>query len=143
MGQPCLPNFVANAPSAGLLARAYLDAKQDRHLVGLAGKLNIGLLPGQVENGRWIDAASATTPNHLAILRALHDAWEAIPADREDLRRDLKPAIDLAMPSLLAECKALGSPRKATPSATCSATATCSGPPLTPGSSPPSWTPSP
>ena len=110
VSQPCLPNFVANAASAGLLARAYLDAKQDRHLVGLAKKLNVGILPGQVENGRWIDAASATTPNHLLILRALHDAWEAIPADREDLRRDLKPAIDLAMASLLAECKALGVP---------------------------------
>ena len=110
MGQPCLPNFVANAASAGLLARAYLDAWQDRHLVGLARKLVVGLLPGQVENGRWVDAASATTPNHLAILRALHDAWEAIPTDREELRRDLKTAIDLAMGSLLAECKSLGVP---------------------------------
>jgi cell division septum initiation protein DivIVA len=110
VSQPCLPNFVANAASAGLLARAYLDAKQDRHLVGLAKKLNVGILPGQVENGRWIDSSSATTPNHLLILRALHDAWDAIPADRADLRRDLKPCIDLAMASLLAECKALGVP---------------------------------
>ena len=110
MGQPCLPNFVANAASAGLLARAYLDARQDRHLVGLARKLSVGLLPGQVENGRWVDATSATTPNHLAILRALHDAWEAIPVDRDELRDDLKPAIDLAMNSLLAESKTLGVP---------------------------------
>ena len=110
MGQPCLPNFVANAASAGLLARAYLDAGQDRHLVGLARKLTLGLLPGQFENGRWIDASSATTPNHLSILRALHEAWEAIPAEREDLRHPLKTAIDRAMSSLLAECQALGVP---------------------------------
>ena len=110
MGQPCLPNFVANAASAGLLARVYLDAGQDRHLAGLATKLAVGLLPGQVENGRWIDASSATTPNHLAILHALHDAWAAVPTDRDDLRRDLKSSIDLAMTSLLEECKALGVP---------------------------------
>ena len=80
MGQPCLPNFVAKrrlsrAPGSPML---YLDTKLDGYLVGLAKKLAIGLLPGQVENGRWIDASSSTTPNHLIILRALHDAWEAI-----------------------------------------------------------------
>ena len=111
MGQPVLPNFVANAASASLLARAYLDAKQDRHLVGLTKKLNLGLLPGQVENGRWVDASSATTPNHLAILRALHDAREAIPTDRGD---ELKDSIDRAMTSLLIECKALGVPAQGT-----------------------------
>jgi hypothetical protein len=110
MGQPCLPNFVANAASAGLLARAYLDSGLEGYLAGLARKLNCGLLPGQVDNGRWIDASSSITPNHLIILRALHDAWEAIPTGREDLRRVLKPAIDRAMSSLLAECQALGVP---------------------------------
>ncbi len=110
MGQPCLPNFVANAASAGLLARAYLDANQDRHLKGLADKLTLGLLPGQVENGRWIDPVSANTPNHLTILRGLHEAWEAVPPALEDLRGDLKPAIDRAMASLLAEYRALGVP---------------------------------
>jgi hypothetical protein len=112
LSQPSLPNFVANAASAGLLARAYLDARQDRHLAGLARKLTSGLLPGQVENGRWIDPSSATTPSHLTILRALHDSWEAIPADREDLRRDLKKSIDRAMTSLLVECVALGVPNQ-------------------------------
>ena len=110
MGQPVLPNFVANAASASLLARAFLNGQQDRHLVGLTRKLNLGVLPGQVENGRWVDSCSATTPNHLAILRALHDAWEAIPADRDDFRRELKDGIDRAMTSLLIECKALGVP---------------------------------
>ncbi len=110
MGQPVLPNFVANAASASLLARAYLDGKQDRHLAGLTRKLSLGLLPGQVENGRWVDASSATTPNHLAILRALHDAYEAIPAGQDDLRRELRVGIDRGMNSLLAECKSLGVP---------------------------------
>jgi hypothetical protein len=108
MGQPCLPNFVANAASASLLARAYRDAGKETDLAGLATKLTLGLLPGQVENGRWIDASSAATPNHILILRALHDAWEVIPPGREDIRRALKPAIDRAMSSLLDECKALG-----------------------------------
>jgi hypothetical protein len=109
-GQPCLPYFLANALSAALLARAYLDAGQERHLAGLIAKLNVGLLPGQVENGRWIDAATAQTTNHLAILQALHDAWEAVPPDRGLLRDELRASLDRAAASLLEECKALGVP---------------------------------
>ena len=110
MAQPCMPHFVANAASAGLLARSYLDTKQDKYLDGLTGKLTLGVLPGQAENGRWIDPYSATTSNHLTILRALQDSWEAIPAGRGALRDALKESIGLAMASLLAECKALGVP---------------------------------
>jgi hypothetical protein len=110
VAQPSLPNFVATAASASLVARSYLDKGEDPDLVGLVRKLSMGLLPGQSENGRWVDPGSATTPNHLLILRALHDAWEAIPEDRKQLRRELKASIDRAMASLLEECKALGVP---------------------------------
>jgi hypothetical protein len=108
--QPCLPHFLANALSAALLARAYLDASQDRHLNGLVAKLNLGLLPGQVENGRWIDAATAQTTNHVAILQALQDAWQAVPLDRGLLREELKSSLDRAADSLLEESRALGVP---------------------------------
>jgi ABC-type phosphate transport system auxiliary subunit len=110
VGQPCLPNFVATAASASLVARAYIDTGQEPDLVGLVRKLSMGLLPGQAPNGRWIDPVSATTSNHLLILRALHWAWQAIPEDRKQLRKDLKAGIDRAMGSLLEECKALGVP---------------------------------
>jgi hypothetical protein len=110
VGQPCLPNFTGNAASIGLVARSYLDTVEDPHLVGLIHKLDFGLLPGQIENGRWVDPQSATTTNHLVIFRALLDAWEAIPPDRRDIRKDLKHSIDLALESLLEEHKALGAP---------------------------------
>ncbi len=110
VGQPCLPSFVATAASAGLVARSYLDAGEDPDLVGLIRKLTLGLLPGQVENGRWVDPQSATTSNHLLILRALENAWEAIPANRDEIREELKRSIDLAMASFLEECKILGVP---------------------------------
>ena len=108
--QPCLTSFPANARLAGLLARAYLVVRQDRHLAALASKLGLGLLPAQVENGRWLDALAAQTPNHLVILQALQDAWEALPADRAPLRAELKAGLDRAVDSLLEECKALGVP---------------------------------
>jgi hypothetical protein len=110
VGQPCLPNFVANAASAGLVARSYLDNQEDPMLVGLVRKLSLGLLPAQAENGRWVDPQSATTSNHLLILRALLDAWEAMPLDRVEFRKELKRSIDLAMASLLEECRVLGVP---------------------------------
>ena len=129
MGQPCLPNFVANAASAGLLARAYLDAKQDRHLVGLARKLNLGLLPGQVENGRWIDASSATTPNHLVDPPGPARRLGGDPGrPRGSPPRPEARASTWRCPACWPNARPSASPRRATPSATCSATATCSGP---------------
>ncbi len=110
VGQPCLPNFAANAASLGLLARSYLDTEEDPHLVGLVRKLTLGLLPGQSPNGRWVDPESATTSKHLVILRGMLDAWEAIPSDRSEMLRHLRQSIDLALSSLLEECKALGVP---------------------------------
>ena len=110
LGQPCLPNFVANATSLGLLAQSYVDTGEDPHLFGLIRKLNIGLLPGQAENGRWLDPASAATPRHLIVLRALHDAWSALPENARDMKQSLKTSIDAAMGSLLEECKAIGVP---------------------------------
>ena len=112
MAQPGLPDFAVNAASAGLLARAYLAAGNERHLAGLASKLTLGVLPGQVEQGRWLDPASATTTHHLTILRGLHDAWEAVPPDRQPTRQALKSAIGRGMASLLEECRALGVPAK-------------------------------
>jgi hypothetical protein len=110
LGQPCLSNFQANAFAISQLARAYLDARQDKHLGGMFVKLSLGLLPGQHEEGRWIDPTAAQTPHHVAILRALHDAVEALPHDREPLRTELVSSVQRAMRSLLEECAVLGVP---------------------------------
>lgn len=110
LGQPCLPDFTANALAASLLARAYLDGRKPAHLDGLISRVALGLLPGQVENGRWFDPAAAQTPAHLTILRALHDAWSAIPADRAAPRDELAASIARALADLLAESARLGVP---------------------------------
>ncbi|WP_435011183.1 hypothetical protein P12x_002483 [Tundrisphaera lichenicola] len=109
-GQPPLINFVANARSASSLARAYQVVRQDRHRDALAARLRLGLLPGQVENGRWIDPVAAQTPDHLTILQALQDAWEALPDDLAPLRDEVKESLDRALDSFLEECQALGVP---------------------------------
>jgi hypothetical protein len=83
--QRCVPNFNYNAFSVGLLAHASRVARDARYLDGALQKLRVGVAPGQVENGRWVDAHNARTVYHLIILRALHDLWEAQTASREEV----------------------------------------------------------
>lgn len=83
--QRCVPNFNYNAFSVSLLAHASRITRDDRHLAGALQKFRVGVAPGQMENGRWIDAHNARTVYHLIILRALHDLWEAQPAGHEEV----------------------------------------------------------
>ncbi|WP_435016544.1 hypothetical protein TA3x_004113 [Tundrisphaera sp. TA3] len=111
LGQPNLPNFLANAYSLRLISLAHRARPQEKLLGGIVGRLTLGLFPGQAENGRWIDASSAQTPNHLAIVHALQDAAEAFPKEGHDeIRRELAASLDRALGSLIQECSALGVP---------------------------------
>jgi hypothetical protein len=83
--QRCVPNFNYNAFSVGLLAHASRVAHDNRYLAGALRKFRVGVAPGQVENGRWVDAHNARTVYHLIILRALHDLWVAQTAGREEV----------------------------------------------------------
>ena len=137
--QPCLPHFVANAASASLLSRAYRDGRHERHLKGLvtATDRRPPARPGRERPvdrpGRRRDVEPSSS-----ILRSLHDAWDAIPADRAELRTQTFLAVDRAFASLLDECAVLGVPEpRGAPSATSSATASSSSPRRTPRDSKP------
>jgi len=75
LAQPCVGNFNYNAFSVGLLADAYRVTREQKYLDGALKKFRIGVAPGQVENGRWIDPHNARTVYHLIILRALNDLY--------------------------------------------------------------------
>jgi hypothetical protein len=106
--QPCVKNFNYNAFSVSLLMNAYRVAREERYLAAALQKFRLGIAPGQVENGRWIDPHNARTVYHLIILRALHDLWEGLPADQTGARAEVAQAATKAMAALLDEFERAG-----------------------------------
>jgi hypothetical protein len=106
--QRCVRNFNYNAFSVSLLAHASRISHDNRHLAGALHKLRLGVAPGQVDNGRWIDAHNARTVYHLIILRALHDLWEAMPPEPRPPREDVARITTKAVGALLDEYTAAG-----------------------------------
>ncbi len=93
LAQRCVPNFNYNAFSIGLLARAFTATGEARYLAGAIRKAEIGVLPGQAPNGRWLDPHNARTVYHLIILRALNDLAAALPAERSDVTQAISKAV--------------------------------------------------
>jgi hypothetical protein len=106
--QPCVMNFNYNAFSVGLLAHAYQATRDQRYLDGALQKFRIGVAPGQVESGRWIDPHNARTVYHLIILEALDDLWGALPADQAEARGEVAQCATRAAGALLDEFEAAG-----------------------------------
>jgi hypothetical protein len=106
--QACVPNFNYNAFSLGLLADAYRVTRDQKYLTGALRKLAVGVAPGQVENGRWIDAHNARSVYHVILLQSLNDLAEALPSastgDREQVRNISARAVD----ALLEEFERIG-----------------------------------
>jgi hypothetical protein len=93
LAQRCVPNFNYNAFSVGLLAHAHKATGDARYLAGALRKAEIGVLPGQAANGRWLDPHNARTVYHLIILRALHDLAAAAPAARVEVTSATSKAV--------------------------------------------------
>jgi len=106
--QRCVPNFNYNAFSVGLLARAYSFTQDARYLAGAIEKFRVGVAPGQLENGRWIDPHNARTVYHFIILRALHDLWEVLPREHRDVRAEVSRAAARAVTAALDEFEKAG-----------------------------------
>ncbi|MBI5396899.1 MAG: hypothetical protein HZA91_16510 [Verrucomicrobia bacterium] len=108
LAQRCVPNFNYNAFSVGLLAHAYSFTQDARYLGGAIEKFRVGVAPGQVENGRWIDAHNARTVYHFIILRALHDLWEVLPREHRDVRAEVSRAASAAVTAAFDEFEKAG-----------------------------------
>jgi len=103
LAQRCVPNFNYNAFSVSLLAHAYQATGDARYLAGAIRKAELGVLPGQAPNGRWLDPHNARTVYHLIIVRALHDLWTALPVERQRERAEAGQAAQKAVGALLDE----------------------------------------
>jgi len=78
---PMVVNWNYNAFSARFLAHLYGVTKDDEILAVVAEKLELGVLPGMMDNGRYFDAHNAKTVYHLIIIESLLAASQVMPSD--------------------------------------------------------------
>jgi hypothetical protein len=90
-------NFNYNSFSVWLLAGMYRESGERKYLDAAVRKARIGVLPGEMENGRWVDPHNARPAYHWIMVRALLGLHAALPvgdAFEPVLRKDLVSAID-------------------------------------------------
>lgn len=104
MTRPLVSNWNYNAFSVGLLARLAQVSEGDRkatYLNAAVKKAEVGVLPGQMDTGRWFDAHNACAVYHNILLRDLLELFHVLPADhpfrpalQEAVTRGLNQAAD-------------------------------------------------
>jgi hypothetical protein len=108
IAQTCVPDWNFNAFSVSLLCDGFRTTGDKKYLEAARTKFDLGVRPGQVGNGRWIDPHNARTGNHVVLLRACQDLEEALPAGME--RDGVATASRRAMIALIEEAEKLGAP---------------------------------
>ena len=94
---PLVANFNYNSFSVWLLAAIFQETHERRYLDSALQKARLGVLPGEMENGRWLDPHNARPAYHWIMVRALLELYVNLPhgdAFRTQLRRSLFSAID-------------------------------------------------
>jgi hypothetical protein len=105
--RPVVLNWNYNAFSVWALAR-YTRVSGDHRFVDAAvERLELGVLPGQLPSGRWMDRHNARTVYHAIILRAMAELYGALP-EAHPVRPRLREAIERAERSLVDEVLAHG-----------------------------------
>ena len=97
--RPLSTNWNYNAFSVWLLARYARAGGGKRYLDAALEILKIGVLPGQMRNGRWWDPHNARLVYHGIIVRGMLEAYRALDEAhgfRESLRDSLTRALDNA-----------------------------------------------
>src|SRR5262249_3590434 len=87
---------------------AYRVTADNKYLDAARRKGQIGLLPGQAPNGRWLDPVSARTVSHMVVLRALNDLDECLPPGKD--RTQVEAAAAKAVNAMIEEAERLGAP---------------------------------
>lgn len=106
MKAPCVPNFNYNAFSVSLLCQAHRSLGDAKYLESAKTKFALGVLPGQLPSGRWVDPHNARVVYHLILLRAAQDLEESLPAGDE--RNLVASVAEKAVQSFLDEAEKLG-----------------------------------
>jgi hypothetical protein len=107
VGRPAVPNWNYNAFSVWALARCAEVSKGEEFRAPAARKAVLGILPGQLPSGRWLDRHNSRTVYHAIILRGLAALYRVLPAE-ENLRQWVRSAIERAEAALVNELYASG-----------------------------------
>ncbi len=102
--QPLCINWNYNAFSVWLLGRYARASGQQDYLDAALDKLKVGVLPGQMKNGRWFDPHNAKLVYHAIIVRGMLEVYLALDEDhefRKTLAKKLVLAIDNAADQIL------------------------------------------
>jgi len=74
-------NWNYNAFSVWQLAKLYSLTGERKYLDGAVEKATIGVLPGLMETGRWVDQHNAKQSYHWIMVRALNELLRVMPKD--------------------------------------------------------------
>jgi len=97
--RPISLNWNYNAFSVWLLAKYAKASGENKYLISAIKKLKLGILPGQMKNGRWFDPHNAKLVYHGIIVRAMLEVYKNIENDnifKKELRHSISIAIDNA-----------------------------------------------
>ncbi|PCJ67001.1 MAG: hypothetical protein COA73_00720 [Candidatus Hydrogenedentota bacterium] len=100
--EPIVTNWNYNSFSGALLSRLYRITGESKYLDEARVRFYIGVLPGQMSDGRWVDPHNARIQYHSILLRALCDFYTALtindPSEAEDIKQSIVLGLDnLAM----------------------------------------------
>jgi len=108
VAQPVVRNFNYNCFSGQLLARLYRVTGDQKYLDAARQKFEVGVLPGQMDNGRWFDQHNARIQYHSVMLRALIDYYHALTQASEPGAERVKNAITLGLDNLAGQINTYG-----------------------------------
>jgi hypothetical protein len=107
-------NFNYNSFSVWLLARMHRETGERKYLDAAVRKARIGVLPGEMENGRWVDPHNARPAYHWIMIRSLLELQAALP-ERDAFRPALHQALFAAIDNGSSEILENGAPSFETP----------------------------
>jgi hypothetical protein len=108
MAQPLVKQLYFNAFSVSLLCTAQRMSDGRKYGEAALRKYRLGVEPGQLETGRWMDPYQARTSNQFVFLRAIHDLIESTPPGKD--RDQLVSSSQKAVKAILEEIETLGIP---------------------------------
>lgn len=103
LGRPIVPNWNYNSYSAYLLARMYRVTGERKYLDAAITKFEVGVLPGQMENGRWVDQHNARPQYHALMTRNLVEYTLALEQAKDPLAAEARRHTRLALDSMAEE----------------------------------------